>query len=311
MRNRTKFEKAIQTPGRFFMNLIYRFPAISKKIDDKEYLKFIYFFCFWKKLNLENPETFSEKLQWLKLYDRRDIYTKIVDKYLVKDYVENFIGLEYVIPTLGVWDRFEDIDFDALPNQFVLKCTHDSGGLVICKDKKELNIEMAKRKINKCLMRNFYYLGREWPYKNVIPRIIAEPFISDKNGELKDYKFFCFSGTPRMLFIASDREIDTRFDFFDANFKHLPFTNGHANSEKSLEYPQQFEMMKRLAAILSKNFPQIRVDFYNVDGKIYFGELTLFHFSGFVPYEPNFWDIEIGKWVELPQNRGLEGNGND
>lgn len=300
MRNRTKLEKAIQTPGRVLMNLLFRIPMISHQISDEKYLKIIYFLCFWRKLNLDNPKTYSEKLQWIKLYDRRDIYTRMVDKYEVKEYVSKIIGEQYMIPTLGIWDKFEDIDFDKLPDRFVLKCTHDSGGLVICKNKKEFNIKSSKKKIEKCLKRNYYYLGREWPYKNVKPRIIAEPYLEDQNGELKDYKFFCFSGKAKMLFIASDRGVDTRFDFYDMEFNHLDFANGHANSEKTLECPDGFEQMKELAAQLSVDCPQVRVDFYNIDGKIYFGELTLFHFSGFVPFEPNEWDEKIGNWMQLP-----------
>lgn len=303
MRNRTKLEKAIQTPGRVFMNIIYRIPFLTKRIDDAKYLKFIYFFCFWKKLNLSNPQTYSEKLQWIKLYDRRDIYTTMVDKYEAKNYAKNIIGEEHIIPTLGVWDSFDEIDFNKLPDQFVLKCTHDSGGLIICKDKKNLDKDAAKKKINKCLKKNYYYLGREWPYKNVKPRIIAEPYMADKNGELKDYKFFCFDGVPKLLFIASDRGIDTRFDFFDMNFKHLPFINGHANSDKAILKPEGFEKMQKLAKKLSEGYPELRVDFYNIDGKIYFGELTLFHFSGLVPFEPSEWDKKIGQWIKLPPKK--------
>lgn len=299
MRNRSKLEKAIQTPGRAFMNIIYRVPWLSHMIPDDMYIKIIYFFCFWKKLDLKNPKTYSEKLQWLKLYDRRDIYTTMVDKFAVKEYVAKRIGEEYIIPTLGVWDSFDEIDFDKLPQRFVLKCSHDSGGLVICKDKSKLDICAAREKIEKCLKKDYYYLGREWPYKNVKPRIIAEKFMSDSNGQLNDYKFFCFNGTPKMLFIASDRGVDTRFDFYDEDFNHLPFMQGHPNSEKTLSCPNGFKEMKQLATQLSEGFPQIRVDFYNIDGKIYFGELTLFHFSGFVPFEPPEWDEKIGRWFDV------------
>lgn len=302
MRNRTKFEKVIQTPGRLLMHIIYHVPVLAHHIDDETYLKMIYFFCFWKKLNLENPASYSEKLQWIKLFDRRDIYTKMVDKYDVKKYVAEIIGDEYIIPTLGVWDKFEDIDFELLPTKFVLKCTHDSGGVVICKDKDKLDKNAVKKKIRKHLKRNYYYLGREWPYKNVKPRIIAEPYIEDKMGHLRDYKFFCFSGEPKMLFIASDRGIDTRFDFFDMDFRHLPFVNGHANSEKKLVCPNEFYKMKKLASKLSNGYPELRVDFYDVDGKVYFGELTLFHFSGFVPFEPSEWDKKIGSMLKLTKD---------
>lgn len=300
-KNRSKLQKAIQTPGRAFMNIIYRFPSFSAKLDDEKYVKFIYKWCFKKNIDLDHPRTFSEKLQWIKLYDHNELYTRIVDKYAVKEYIASLIGEEYIIPTIGVWNSFDEIDFNVLPDAFVLKCTHDSGGLVICKDKSKLDIKKARKKIVKSLKRNFYLLGREWPYKDVKPQIIAEPYISDSNGELNDYKFFCFNGQPKMLFIASDRGIDTRFDFFDMDFNHLPFEQGHPNSAKSLKKPDGFDQMKELSMKLSKGFPEVRVDFYNVDGKIYFGELTLFHFSGFVPFEPEEWDRKLGEWIELPQ----------
>lgn len=299
--NKTKLEKAVQTPGRALMNIIYRIPLLPRLIDDKTYLKMIYFLCFWKKLDLEHPKTFNEKLQWMKLYDRRDIYTRMVDKEAVKGYVAEIIGEEYVIPTIGVWDRAEDIDFDALPEQFVLKCTHDSGGLVICRDKSKLDRKKARKKLNKCRKKNYYYLGREWPYKQVPPRILAEPYMADRNGEMKDYKFFCFSGEPRVLYIASDRSTDVKFDFFDMDFYHLPITNGHGNSEKKLQPPEHFEKMKELARKLSAGFPQLRVDFYEVDGRVYFGEITLFHMCGFVPFEPAQWDRMLGDLLTLPE----------
>lgn len=282
------------------MNIIYRFPKLSAKLDDVKYVKFIYKWCFKGKIDLDHPKTFSEKLQWIKLYDHNELYTRIVDKYAVKDYIASKIGQEYIIPTIGVWSDFDEIDFGKLPDSFVLKCTHDSGGLVICKDKSKLDIKKARKKIMKSLKRNFYLLGREWPYKNVKPQIIAEPYISDSNGELNDYKFFCFSGQPKMLFVASDRGIDTRFDFFDMDFNHLSFEQGHPNSTKSLKKPDGFDQMKELAVKLSEGFPEVRVDFYNVDGRIYFGELTLFHFSGFVPFEPEEWDRKLGDWIVLP-----------
>lgn len=239
-----------------------------------------------KKLNLKAPETYTEKLQWLKLYDRRPEYVKMVDKYEVKKYVADIIGEEYIIPTLGVWDRFEDIDFDALPDQFVLKCTHDSGGLAICKDKSTFDIAAAKEKIEKSLKENYYWHSREWPYKNVNPRIIAEVYMEDETTqELRDYKFFAFDGTVKALFIASERYAaeETKFDFFDENFNHLPFTNGHPNAKIMPEKPVTFEKMKQLAAKLSAGIPQVRVDFYEVNGKIYFGELTFAHWGGLMP----------------------------
>lgn len=256
-----------------------------------------------KKLNLKNPKTFNEKLQWLKLYDRNPLYTTLVDKYEVKKYIVDKIGEEYVIPTIGVWDNFDDINFDTLPNQFVLKCTHDSGTIVICKDKTKFNIEEAREKINARMNFNYYYMWREWPYKDVKPRIIAEKYMEDdKTKELRDYKFFCFNGEVKALFIATERQKygeEVKFDFFDTDFKHLPIRQGHPNAPIPPEKPQCFEEMKKLSAKLSENIPQVRVDFYEVDGKVYFGELTFSHFGGIVPFEPEEWDYKFGNYIKI------------
>ena len=232
----------------------------------------------------------------------------MVDKIEAKKYVARIIGKEYIIPTLGVWDRYEDIDFRKLPNQFVLKCSHDSGGLVICRDKAKFDSNAAKRIINKSLKHNFFWYGREWPYKNVKPRILAEKYMEDEStSELKDYKFFCFNGVVKALFIASDRFVpneETKFDFFDANFKHLPFTNGHPNANIVPKRPESFIEMKKLAEQLSQKIPHLRVDFYEVNGKIYFGELTFSHWSGLVPFNPEMWDNKFGSWIKLPEKWG-------
>ena len=274
-------------------------------MSDERYLKMAYYCCLHKKLNLDNPTTFNEKLQWLKLHDRKPIYTQMVDKYEAKKIAASIIGEEYIIPTLGVWNKFDDINFDTLPDQFVLKCTHDSGGLVICKNKNKLNIEDARKKINKSLKRNYYWGGREWPYKNVKPRIIAEKYMEDSGThDLRDYKFFAFDGVAEALFIATDRQTageETKFDFFDMNYKHLPFKNGHPNSDVKPAKPEKFEEMKMLAEKLSKDIPHLRVDFYEVNGKTYFGELTFSHWSGLVPFEPESWDKTFGDWIKLPE----------
>ena len=270
--------------------------------SDEKFIKRQYYKVFKKELDLDDPKTFNEKIQWLKLNDRKDIYTKMVDKYEVKNHVSKIIGEEYVIPTLGVWDKFDDIDFDKLPNQFVLKCTHDSGGLVICKDKKNFNYKKAKFKFNLIMKRNFYYRSREWPYKNVKPRIIAEPYLVDETfNELRDYKFFVFSGKVEIMFIASNRqgEGDTYFDFYDRNFNHLHIINGHPMSPSKIEPPKNYKKMIELAEKLSDNLPQIRVDFYEINGKVYFGELTFYHWSGLVKFEPEEWDLKLGKLIKI------------
>ena len=238
--------------NRLKRHLIIKF---ARLLPDRKYLELIFPLRIGYPLNLDNPKTFSEKLQWLKLYDRKPIYTKMVDKYEAKKYVAGIIGEEYIIPTLAIYDRVEDIDFDAMPNQFVLKCTHDSGGLVICKDKTSLDKAAAINKIKDGLKRNYFYQNREWPYKNVKPRIIAEAYMEDSTtSELRDYKFFCFDGVVKALFIAEDRQKkgeETKFDFFDADFRHLDIRNGHPNAGTLPAKPKTFEKMKVLAEKLS------------------------------------------------------------
>lgn len=282
------------------MELLYKF---ARFYSDKKFLEELFSLRTGYKLNLDNPQTFNEKLQWLKLYNRKPEYVQMVDKVEAKKYVAGVIGEEHIIPTLAVYDRAEEIDFETLPNQFVLKCTHDSGGIVICKDKTKLDRNEAIRKLAHGLETNYFYFNREWPYKNVKPRIIAEPYMEDESGELKDYKFFCFDGEPKAMFIASDRfekNEETKFDFFDMDFNHLPFTNGHPNASCPINKPKGFDEMKALARKLSKGMPEVRVDFYDVNGHIYFGELTFFHWSGMVPFQPKEWDYKFGEWIKLP-----------
>ncbi len=276
-------------------------------LPDKLFLKVKFRKEMGKKLNLKNPQTYSEKLQWLKLYYRCPEYTNLVDKYEVKEFVANLIGREYIIPTLGVWNNVEDIEWTKLPKQFVLKCTHDSGGIVICRDKSVLDKQAAMVKLRLGQHHDYYRGNREWPYKNVPRRILAEEFMVDESGtELKDYKFFCFDGVPKAMFIATDRsnpDVETKFDFFDMDFNHLPFTNGHPNSLKPVVKPEGFDEMKEIAAKLSKGMPHVRVDLYNINGHIYFGELTFFHWSGMVPFVPEEWDYTFGSWIKLPSKR--------
>lgn len=273
-------------------------------MNDETYLKLIFRASMRKKLDLNDPQTYSEKLQWLKLYDRKPLYTQWVDKYQAKTLAQNIIGSEFIIPTIGLWDHFDDIDFNQLPDQFVLKCTHDSGGLVICKDKSKLDKTAAKQKIEKCLKHSFYWGLREWPYKDVVPRIIAEPYLEDNTTkELRDYKFFCFDGEVKALFVATERGSaeETKFDFFDSDYKHLPFINGHPNASEIPQKPTHFEEMKALAAKLSQGIPQVRADLYECNGKVYFGEMTFFHWSGLMPYQPEEWDYTFGSWIKLPR----------
>ncbi len=276
---------------------------ISKIFPDELYLKIKYFIKLKRRLNLKNPSAFSEKLQWLKLNDRKDIYTTMVDKYEVKKYVSDIIGDEYIIPTIGIYNSFEEIDFDKLPNRFVMKCTHDSGGLVICKDKSNINMSEARKKINNCLKRNYYYGGREWPYKNVEPKIIIEEYMEDNNNiSMRDYKFFCFDGKPKMMYISEGLENHSTasMSFFDMNFK---LSECKRKDYKLLNYlpnkPKTFEKMKKLSAILSKGIPHVRVDWYEINGRLYFGELTFYTCSGFIMFEDEKWDKMIGDWITI------------
>lgn len=271
--------------------------------SDEMYLRMLFRLKMGYKLNLENPTTFSEKLQWLKLYNRRPEYTTMVDKYAVKEYVAKIIGDKYIIPTLGVWDSPEDIDWDTLPNQFVLKTTHGGGntGVVICKDKSTFDKEKAIEKLNRSLKQDIYKTLREWPYKNVPRRIIAEQYIEAENYDLPDYKFFCFDGEVKALFIGTERGTgNVKFDYYDADFNHLDLIQQHPMSGRQLEKPVGFEEMKRVASQLSKGIPQVRIDLYNVNGKIYFGEITFSHHGGVVPFHPESWDYTFGSWIKLP-----------
>lgn len=296
----------IKNPCRIFLPLAAK--GWFKSLDDETYLKLMFRARMGRKLDLKNPKTFNEKLQWLKLYNRKPQYTKMVDKYEAKKYVAEKIGEEYIIPTLGVWNSFDEIDFDRLPNQFVLKCTHDSGGLVICKDKRRLDIEAARRKIEKSLENNYYLWGREWPYKNVKPRIIAEQFMVDsKTKELRDFKFFCFGGQARCFKVDFDRFIEHHANYYDMEGKALNFGEVICSPDysKVIELPENMEEMEKLAHKLSENEPFLRTDFYDVNGKIYFGEMTFYPASGFGKFTDDKWDELLGDWVSIGGSSSL------
>lgn len=272
------------------------------KMPDKEFLKKRFKLKVGYELNLDNPITFNEKIQWLKLYDRNPQYTIMVDKYLVRQYISEKLGKEYLIPLLGVWNTFEDINFNGLPNQFVLKCTHDSGGLVICKDKESLNLKDAEKKIKQSLKRNFYYYGREWPYKNVHPRIIAEKYMADEfEKELKDYKMMCFNGKVLCSFVCTERYSNDglKVTFFDKDWKVMPFERHYPKSKKIIEIPKKYDEMIYLAEKLAKNIPFVRVDFYEIEERIYFGEITFYPGNGMEEFSPEEWDYKLGSWLDL------------
>ena len=281
--------------------------GLLKFLPDKMHLRLMYRAHTGKKLDLKHPKTYNEKLQWIKLNDRRPLYTQIVDKYAVREYVQEKIGDEYLVPLLGKWDNPEDINFDRLPEQFVLKCNHDSGSVIICDSKADFDEVKAKKKLAQCLKRGTYIYGREWPYKNVKPCIIAEQYLVDEEtAELRDYKFFVFDGVVKAMFIATDRqsqERPTAFDFFDVEYNHIDMRHGHPNAPYLPEKPLNFDKMKELAMKLSQDIPEVRVDFYEVNGKIYFGEMTLFHHGGFTPFDPDDYDALWGEWITLPNGK--------
>lgn len=275
-------------------------------LPDKAYLQLYYFMRFKKPCHFRNPKTFSEKMQWLKLYNRKKIYTIMADKYAAKDYVAEKIGSEYIIPTYGVWDSFDQIDFDALPEQFVLKCTHDSGGLVVCRDKQALDLESARKIMTDSLQRDYYRLAREWPYKDIPRKIIAEKLMSDASQMtgLTDYKFYCFNGEPRFLYISSGLEdhATASISFLNLDWTFAPFRRmDYQPFAQLLPKPANYEKMLEIARVLSAREAFLRVDMYEIGGKVYFSELTFTPCGGMMAFHPSQWDVTLGEWITLPE----------
>ena len=288
---------------RFLVNAAH---GSNNTMSDKEYLEKKFEAILGRKLDINNPKTFNEKLQWLKLYDRRPEYSLYVDKYKVKEYVANCIGEEYIIPTLFAWDNAEEIDFSKLPKQFVLKCNHNSGlGMCICKDKSKVIFDSVKNNLNKGFNENYYLKSREWPYKNVRRKIICEKFMQDKKrGELLDYKLQCFDGKFDNVFVCTGRfsSQGVRYHYFDKDWNYLPYCIYDDIQENNLKLlrPQNYNLMIEIAEKLSQGVPEARIDLYEINGKVYFGEITLFSQSGFdidITYEA---DLKLGKKLTLP-----------
>lgn len=288
----------------------YRFTLLAhaglfRRMSDRAFLERRYRLALGKTPDLSKPETFTEKLQWLKLYYAKHPnpdFTRMADKIAAKAYVAERVGAEYIIPTYGVWESFDEIDFDALPERFVLKTNHDSGGTVVCRDKRTFNRRRARRLLTRRLRSNYYWTGRETQYRDIPPRILAEQYLEDEPGSfgLRDYKFFCFDGAVRALYITTRGEHDVRTDYFDAEFRHLPCVTRSLNADVTPAKPDNFEEMKRLASELSRGIPHVRVDLYNVGGRVYFGELTFCYLSGFCRFRPAEWDGIFGSWITLP-----------
>ena len=281
--------------------------GLYRWMQDEMFLRYFYKAKIGKELHLDEPKTYNEKLQWLKLYDHNPQYPLLVDKYTVKEIVAEKIGLEYVVPLLGVYDKFEQIDFEKLPESFVIKTTHNSGGVYICADKasgvfikkngKRYNIDSLEKDIKKQLKKNYYHSSREWAYKDIPPRIIVEQHIGNK---VEDYKVMCFGGVPKIVYVESGRISGATCDFFDADFKRLDLRQLVPNSDKAFEKPGFFEEMMETARKLSSEFPQVRVDFFSSEGKLYFAELTFYNWGGFAKFEPEEWDLKMGQWLKLP-----------
>lgn len=311
----------------------FRFSVLAAKgffrhMPDREFYEKSYRLSYGKKLDLANPKGFSEKIMWLKLYDRKPLYSTLVDKYAVRSYLAERLGEEYLIPLVGgPWEHFDDIDFSLLPQQFVLKCTHDSGSVIVCRDKDSFDRAAAREKLSKRLKRNYYYGNREWPYKDVAPRIIAEEYLCQSGSRqpvesgqtitasqlqreqgLLDYKFLCFNGEVKVLFLdigvidGSSTATNYFRNIYDRNFNLLPVLETRANFPQPVEKPLGYENMLAAAEKLSQGFPSLRVDMYNLDGKIYIGELTLYHGAGLGNFfYPPEWDEIFGSWIELPE----------
>jgi len=300
---------------RFLRDKDYRFLVLdrhgfTKPLSDKAHIKKMFHARMGYYPDLKDPKTFSEKLQWLKLHDRNPAYCGMVDKYAAKKFVAGVIGEKYIIPTYAVWDRVEEIDFSALPEQFVLKCTHDCGSLIVCRDKSAFDAEAAKKKLRACLKKNYYWQSREWPYKHVKPRIIAEKFMSDDaedgeaaaKSELTDYKFLCFNGVVKCLNVCTDRFSGDglKVTYFDRAWNRLPFERYYPASQSPIEKPENFDVMIELAERLGRGIPLVRIDFYEIRGRVYFGEMTFFPGSGMEPFKPAEWDRILGDDLRLP-----------
>ena len=291
-----------KNPVCFLSKILGHFPYL---VSDKLYIKLQYKSILGYYPNIDNPQSFTEKLQWLKLYDHNPLYTKLVDKVTVKEYVGNILGEDYIIPTIGVWDKPDEIDYSQLPDKFVLKCNHTGGGSVfICKDKNTFDFEATKKSLKKQLKTNVFLHTREWPYKNIERKVLCEKYMEDDSGELRDYKFYCFNGKPEIMLIASNRFTSHNFDYFDMDFKPLgvdSVTGGRAGT--SFERPEAYDEMIAIASKLSQGFPHVRVDLYYTNHHIYFGELTFYDSSGFDDMNSDMWNNKLGSLIKLPKKR--------
>jgi hypothetical protein len=296
-----KYKKYLFNPKKLILPLGAR--GFLNWLSDRKYLEIAYWARTGKKLNLENPTTYNEKLQWLKLYDRNPEYTIYADKYAVRQFIKDTIGGEYLIPLLGVYNGVEEIKWDKLPNQFVLKCSHASGANIICSNKTKLNIDASKKKLKRWMKKNWFWFGREWCYKNIKPRIICEKYMVDESGkELKDYKIFCFNGEPRIVQVGYDRFIKGyKKNLYDTDWSYIPVSHNYpTNPNYKIDKPKKLNYMLKLAQVVSSEHPFVRIDFYSIETGIYFGEITFYPASGFGKFTPESYDKLLGSWINLP-----------
>lgn len=280
-------------------NIISGFYRALGFLSDERYIRLIYRLRMGKRLNLEFPKTFTEKLQWLKLNDHNPIYTKIADKLAMREYVEKKIGPGHTVPILETWNQFSDIDFDKLPTRFVLKTTHDSGSFVICNDKATFNRAKAKKVLTRSLKRNYYKITREWQYKDIEPLIIAEEYLDDGKSNLTDYKFFCFNGKPVFMYCEEEASDHLTQAIADMQYNLMPFSMEDDKAESLPAKPKCFSSMEKIAQELSEGFPFVRVDMYCINDKVYVGELTLYHYGGYTPFRPKEWDLKLGEMLDI------------
>lgn len=300
--NKTRLEnllKLLKSPRQLCVRLYQRLYMGSN--DDEQYLKSLYWLQFGRKFNIENPQSFNEKLNWLKLYCRDSLYTQLADKYEVKKYVADTIGKQYVVENYGVYNCWDEIDFSALPLQFVIKGTHDSGGAFVCRNKATFDMGKVRKCVERNLSINYFYPLREWPYRDIQPRIIVDRYLDDHTGnELRDYKFWCFNGKPTYMYCTIKGK-NIFENFYDMNFQVVPINHGFPRHQPEFEKPQNFELMKSLAAKLSTNIPFVRVDFFEVEGNVYFGEFTFYDWGGMRPFKKYEQDLELGRLIDLPK----------
>lgn len=296
--------KLLSSPKEVLGYLLHRF--LPNHISDKLWIEMEYLYRTHEHLNLKDPITYTEKLQWLKLYDRNPLYTTLADKITAKEYACNKIGHSHIVKTLAIYETAKEIDISSLPQQFALKCNHDSHSTIICRDKSMLNIDHIRSFYEQRLKYKTASICGEWAYKNICPKIIAEELLKDDSDDvLTDYKWFCFDGEPQIMYISQDGKQHTSTDYFDMNFNHLPIYTENKPSVSPVSKPECFDEMKNLASILSKGIPHVRVDFYYINGNIYFGEMTFYHCGGMTLIKPHYWNIKMGEWINIDtiQNR--------